>query len=503
MEFNNRVKFQYNNKNQERRFLSNGLKTNQKEVSSQHANVHLNSVNKNSSAISNKSSGDRSNSVVFESIVPNAVKKMWVMAESGNNNDEKQAIRRTSFESGQRLTSKYGNFFISRDAAKENSESNEELVKKMRSDSVSETTELPQAKNQWGIQLKHVNNDDSRSSHDVKSTSNEKKQRPKSVLLDGKISSDNKRLSNEHRSHSMDNMLDQSDGKSDDYPTKLTVQQRMKNFEKSPKKGNESQSDKYAYLHTKRPLKSTFGEVDLRGKSTIFYQPNTEENSQKVTEKDSKVSRSKPSLQDLLKQDEVNLSVDVLQSGQEGDQNNNKGNDDKIIKKTVFKDSNTEKNSHNHSAVTNVSKKQEDTPKKELNNFVNTKARETTELSLPTQLTKVEKQSSIKESTKILSANQTKTREDVNKPKSNESTFNKSRPVKNQEIMEKVIQPTIHSDKIDNKEQFNKLGQTILSHEPVKKNILTEKKAHIDKVNGNNTYVISCLLYTSPSPRDS
>jgi len=296
MELNNRVNFQYN-KNQERRFLSNGfIKTNEKEVSSQHANTHLNSVNRNSSAISNKSLGDRSNSVVFERIVPNAVKKMWVMAESENNNDQKQAIRRSSIESGQRLTSKYGNFFISRDAAKEHSESNEELVKKMRSDSVSESTELPHVKTQWGVQLKPVDNEDSR-----KLSSNEKKQRPKSVLLDNKTRSHSKGFGIEHRSHSLENILDQSDGKSDDYPTKLTVQQRMKNFEKSPNKGNGSQSDKYAYLHTKRPLKSTLGDVDLRGKSTIFYQPHKtttgEEKSQKVTE----TTRSKPSLKDLLK----------------------------------------------------------------------------------------------------------------------------------------------------------------------------------------------------------
>jgi len=501
MELNNRVNFQYN-KNQERRFLSNGfIKTNEKEVSSQHANTHLNSVNRNSSAISNKSLGDRSNSVVFERIVPNAVKKMWVMAESENNNDQKQAIRRSSIESGQRLTSKYGNFFISRDAAKEHSESNEELVKKMRSDSVSESTELPHVKTQWGVQLKPVDNEDSR-----KLSSNEKKQRPKSVLLDNKTRSHSKGFGIEHRSHSLENILDQSDGKSDDYPTKLTVQQRMKNFEKSPNKGNGSQSDKYAYLHTKRPLKSTLGDVDLRGKSTIFYQPHKtttgEEKSQKVTE----TTRSKPSLKDLLKQDEVNLSVDVLQHDLEGDQNNNKDNDEKKITNTIFKHNNIKKNSHNHSTAerNDIMKKQENVSNTEQNNFVNLKTKQTSEISLPTPVTKDENQSHKNESVNVLPStkitleedakisSQKSDHKDVNKqPTPNESSFNKSHFVKNQEIEENLIQPTQLTDKVDDKEQFNKFGQSVLSLKPIKGNILTGNKAHSDKVKDSNTYIIS------------
>lgn len=273
--------------------------------------VELNSLNTKNLTTTDSSKRERTSSVVFEHIVPNAVKKMWVMAESSNDTiqDDKEE---NSLQSGQRLKSKYGNFFISHDVAKENTESNAEILKKYKSESVSESPELPHAKNHWGVQLKPVSGNST--NEFLRSSKVSSNQRPLSIAVDDNFINGRK-LQSQSRSQSLD-FLDQIDGNNKDYSPGLTVQQRRKNFENSiTSEQNDEQSDKYAILRTKRPLISTIGDFDLRGKSKLFYQPssNIVANVTKAKDMGKKNARQAISLEDLLKQDEESLSVDVVE----------------------------------------------------------------------------------------------------------------------------------------------------------------------------------------------
>ena len=297
MEINSRTNFEYNNDRQkERHYLTNGIQHNQKNDDGNYKSNHLdNTGSRKLASISNKSGAttrnslNRNDSVVFEHIVPGAVKKMWVMAESGSFEKQQQP----EIKDEKRLTSKYGNFFISHDAAKEG---NTDMVKKIVDKNANEKSdELSQAKAQWGVKLKPV--------------SSGNKPRPKSVVYDEKLSS-NEGSNLKQRSHSLED-LDQVDAKPENYPIKLSVQQRMKNFEKPTSDGD---SEKYSYLHTKRPLKPALGNVDLRGKSSIFYQPAESTfngTGNQMTPANNK-GKEAITLKDLLKQDEDNLSVDVV-----------------------------------------------------------------------------------------------------------------------------------------------------------------------------------------------
>ena len=325
MEINSRTNFEYKNDRQkERHYLTNGIQRNQKNDDGHYKSNHLdNSGSRKSTSISNKSgittrnSLNRNDSVVFEHIVPGAVKKMWVMAESGSLDKQQQP----DMKDEKRLSSKYGNFFISRDAAKEG---NTDMAKKVVDKNAKEKSdELSQAKAQWGVKLKPV-------------SSPGNKPRPKSVVYDEKLST-NEGSNLKNRSHSLEN-LDQVDAKPENYPMKLSVQQRMKNFEKSAT----SDTEKYSYLHTKRPLKPVLGNVDLRGRSSIFYQPaesttNSAENQMVLTNSKGKEAIT---LKDLLKQDEDNLSVDVV-----GKQIMNQGQTELSKNNTTTKNSVTENKS--------------------------------------------------------------------------------------------------------------------------------------------------------------
>ncbi|XP_066920480.1 protein IWS1 homolog [Clytia hemisphaerica] len=311
MEINNRANFEYNNRRErERRYLSNGNGFQSKD--GDYRNLESTATGKSTLAQNNKRStssiDSQRNSVVFEHIVPGSVKKMWVMAESGSFDKQEQPEQQ---KNEQRLSSKYGNFFLSRDAAKESKESNAEMVKQMRSNSVSESTELPQAKSQWGVNLKPVGSTNSHTSKRNSGTGN--KPRPRSVVVEGTLSSEQPKM--RHRSQSLEKLdqLDSKDGDEAEYPTKLSVQQRMKSFETSNNNVPSSPVDnKYAYLHTKRPL---IANVDLRGKSDIFYQPKSTDRQSSGSSDIENKSKKSISLKDLLKQDEENLSVDVVKNG--------------------------------------------------------------------------------------------------------------------------------------------------------------------------------------------
>ena len=116
MEINRRTNYEYKNDRQkERHYLTNGIQRNQKNDDGHYKSNHLdNSGSRKSTSISNKSvittrnSLNRNDSVVFEHIVPGAVKKMWVMAESGSLDKQQQP----DMKDEKRLSSTYGNFFI-------------------------------------------------------------------------------------------------------------------------------------------------------------------------------------------------------------------------------------------------------------------------------------------------------------------------------------------------------------------------------------------------------
>ena len=336
MEINSRTNFEFNNDGQkERHYLTNGFQRNQKDDDGHYISNHLDNGSRKSTSISNRSSGSTVNkssgstsslnhndSVVFEHIVPGAVKKMWVMAESASFDNQQPEMK-----DEKRLSTKYGNFFISRDAAKESN--NTDTTRKIVDNDVKESSELLQAKAQWGINLKPI-------------SSAGNKPRPKSVIYEEKLPT-NETSNLKHRSQSLEE-LDQVDTNPDSYPIKLSVQQRMKNFEKS----STNNSEKYSYLHTKRPLKPVLGNIDLRGKSSIFYQPS--ESTVNDPEKQATTAKGKVAitLKDLLKQDEESLSVDVLgkktrntlQGQTELSQNNNRNT---LLKNSVIHSESSEK----------------------------------------------------------------------------------------------------------------------------------------------------------------
>ena len=309
---------------------------------------HVNKDNCSDSETDNKVLNDNVDSVVFEHIVPRTVKQMWVRASTlpeteydiqKDHNHHQKRLRSKHSKSHAKdraLSQEYGDVFISHDMAVETLQEEQRKKNTTKQDvsSVSESPELPVARNKWGINLRHViATEKGNKSKDDGSfpfgfpklrrlKSSENIVSPESISEEyTSKSSDNFR---KPRSRSIDFLeYNENDSERCNEPMspnefQKMVQLRRSSFEYQsifPIKPQEF--DQYNHVRSGSPTKRELSPTNE--KSSLFYQaPNTFSSENTLTTKSNKFmsprfKNAPMTLEDLLKQDELSLTVDVVE----------------------------------------------------------------------------------------------------------------------------------------------------------------------------------------------
>lgn len=301
----------------------------------EHESAEFNQAQSNLEEVIN--SKNVADSVLFERIVPQTVKRMWVKAADPSidyninieHNIHQNMLRYSNQHQklDKRISHEIGDVFISHDIVKEEKRK-EKIKQQKKNESIVDSSELPVARSKWGINLRHVPIKESKNEDHLpygfprlRRLSSGEKQRPNSV---SEQSFKQNEFTNIRRAKSTEilNNNDTTDNcvvdieklnnnVTEEESPKLSVLERMKNFQNNSYKPQDF--DKYAHFRTSRsksPLNSNAPMFFQGEKSTSYPDPVIKKNSSVSNHENNRMRRR--SLVDLLKKDELSLSVDVV-----------------------------------------------------------------------------------------------------------------------------------------------------------------------------------------------